>query len=441
MRVSFSVAFVSAAFLVGFVACGGSVKSSGGAPELSDDAGSDVPAEAGVPFCNGGPLCMPDASAPPPPTPVDSNYPTSHSPIPPVTYNGGNILDTPKIVTVTFDGDALRDVVEAFDDVITTTPWWTAVASEYCDTRPLCIGQGTSGGHVHVTASPATNYDDTSQNTSSGLKIYIDQQIQSGLFPAPDAETLYVLYFPETTKISLDGSASCDTFGGYHNAMQSTPPGMTAPVTFAYAVLPRCSGSKSDLTFAASHEVVESATDPFISPDGQSYYAFGSTSDAWDIVGGGEVGDRCVDYSGQGQDSYQESGYTVQRTWSNKAAAASHDPCVPAPAVTDQPYFNMAPGGGDILTMTVGQTVTAELTAFSDGPLDPFTVEASETSEFLGLSDVLVLTLDQTTMQNGQVAHLTVNLQSPPTQGTATFVVTSTSGNISHDWSFIVQTM
>ena len=68
---------------------------------------------------------------------------------------------------------------------------------------------------------------------------------------------------------------------------------------------------------------------------------------------GGEVGDLCVSY--RGDDSYTESGYVVQRSWSNKAAAASHNPCVPAPDPSSQPYFNVAPGSNqDQIQLKVG---------------------------------------------------------------------------------------
>ena len=372
--------------------------------------------------------------------------PTSTSktevPEPDVTYNGGNILDAPKIVTVTFDGDAMRDTMEAFDDVITTTAWWDAVSPEYCDSRGKCIGHGTSGGHVHVSTPPAGSYDDTAGNGTSSLKTYIDAQIQSGLFPAPDENTLYVIFFPSTTSISLDGDTSCQTFGGYHNAMSSTPPEAGGPVQFTYAILPRCSGSQSDLTLSTSHEIIEAATDPFITTNAMGYYAYGSATDAWDYTGGGgEVGDRCFDLTGQADDTYDESSYVVQRSWSNAAAKASHDPCVPAPSPKTTPYFNMAPKGSDMLTMAVGDSQVIELTAFSDAPMGTFAIDAIEISDYVGLTNVLGLTLDETGVQNGQKAHLTVELQSSPSQGYAIFIVTSTSGAQQHSWSFLVQSM
>jgi hypothetical protein len=411
-----------------FGACGGGAK--------------PPPAEDNDPTVDSGVVTPVDAGPPKPPNPVDPHYPAAHTPLPPVTYNGGNILDVPKIVTVTFDGDDLRSTAEAFDDVITTTAWWDAVSPEYCDSRGKCIGHGSSGGHVHVSTPPEAGYDDTAGNGTSSLKTYIDSQIQSGLFPAPDENTIYVIYFPSTTTITLDGAKSCEVFGGYHNAMTTMPPEAGGPVQFAYAIIPRCTVSQDDLTVSASHEIIEAATDPFITPTADGYYAYGSDTSAWDFAGGGgEVGDRCFDVTGMSDDTYMESGFLVQRTWSNAAAKASHDPCVPAPSPKTTPYFNVAPKGSDMLTMAVGDTKVIELTAFSDGPTGTFAIDTMELSEFFGVPNVLGLSLDETGVQNGQKAHLTVELQGTPSLGYATFLVTSRSGVQQHAWSFLVQTM
>jgi hypothetical protein len=413
-------------------ACGGAIRPG----SAEDDAGT---ADSGRPTLVDSGVVTFDAHGPNPPSNV---YPAAHQPIPEVTYNGGNILANPNIVTVTFDGDVLRSMVEAFDDLITTTPWWDAVSSEYCDSRKKCIGHGQGGSYARIAANPGVSFTDSASGGQSTLQTYIDARIQDGSFPPPQTDTLYVIYLPTTTKVDLDGSQSCREFGGYHNAMSSTPPGGAGPVQFAYAILPRCSGSKDELTFAASHEIIEAATDPYLSPTAQTYDGFGSQTDAWDYVGGGgEVGDRCVDFSGSGQDRYTESGYIVQRSWSNAAAKASHDPCVPAPAPSQQPYFNVAPSVSDMLVMQVGQTQTVQLTAFSDQPTAPFSVDSTELTSFFGGSNVLDITLDEAQVQNGQKVNMTITLNANPSQGFAGFTVNSSLNGITHTWSFLVTTM
>ncbi len=370
-----------------------------------------------------------DERAPNPPSNV---FPALHGPIPPVTYQGGNILASPRIVTITFDGDTQRGALEAFGDVITTTAWWDAVASEYCDSRGSCIGHGSGGSYGRIAKAPSTYLTDSSLSDSS-LQTYVAARIKDGTIPAPETDALYMIYPPSSTIVDVDGAQSCQDFLAYHSMMQVTPPGSTVPVELAYAVIPRCSSSLHALTVIASHEMIEAATDPY------PYTSFGSRDDAWDfLTGGGEVADRCVDGATNGQNTYEESGYLVQRSWSNAAAKASHDPCVPAPPRVSQPYFNMAASVSDRLVLTPGQTKTLELIAFSDHPAPPFHVSVMEVADLFGSTNVLDVSLDQSSMQNGQKATLTVKLHQDAGPYSTAFRVTSTLGQLSHTWSFTV---
>jgi hypothetical protein len=361
-------------------------------------------------------------------------------PIPEVTYNGGNILDAVQIVTVTFDGDAERTQLETFGSMISSTPWWDQVTNGYCDARGKCIGHGSSAGTVHLPATAAgSSYDDTSQATTSTLKSFIDGNITSKAFPAPTANTLYMIYFPSTTTVTLDGAQSCMQFGGYHNATTATSNG----VTFAYAVIPRCSSDEGELTLSASHELIEAATDPFISSNpNDPYSGYGSMSSAWDVLSGGEVGDRCFSsLSDPSESEYTESGFVVQRSFSNVAAKANHDPCVPAPSPSTQPYFNVAPRGGDVINLAVGAKTTIEVDAFSDGPMSPVQFGVQEVTQYTmgGGSNVLALSADQSELAIGGKANVTVTLNSSPSSGFATFVLVAQSGQKQHFWPIVVQ--
>lgn len=374
------------------------------------------------------------------PTPVpDPSYPTTHAPIPLLRYAHGNVLDAPKLVTVTFDDDPSRDFLERFGDTITTTPWWDAVSAGYCDDRPRCVGHGSGGGHVRTTSPGATLADRAGNGTQTQVKQYIATQIQGGSFPAPDANTIYMLYTPDSVQVSLDGKRQCIDFGAYHGSMTMTPPGAASPVTFAYAVIPRCSNADSVVTFGASHELIEAATDPVFDDAAMVQTGWTSTKDAWDALAGGEVADRCFDLERKGRDVYREGPYTVTRSFSNQQAALSHDPCVPAPTPDKLPYFNVAPEYGDVLTMKVGDTVQMPVVAFTDAPLPPFAVDAVEQSGQLGVVDVLTLSLDRATAQNGQELSVTITLNASPAIGFAPFEIRSTLGPFQHHWQVIVQ--
>ena len=286
-------------------------------------------------------------------------YPSTHHPIPQIDYNGGAIIQHVRLVTVTFTGDTHRDALRGFDHIITGTGWWTQTAEGYCvdgGAHAGCVGGGSAtapeGGAWLPDGSTADAgdgyldvelaYDFPSQGIAdSDIQTWLAGHIVAGDFPAPDDQTLYALYFPKTTHIQLDPqTASCLQFGAYHDSAPVQYDGGT-PFLAAYAVMPYCDYGQGDLfnynqvTLSASHEFAEAVTDPHPNRD-TAYYLQGN--DAWLgalSYGGGECGDMCTYVA---DDSYDESGYNVQRIWSNQAAAQSKQPCQPF----DRPYFAAA---------------------------------------------------------------------------------------------------
>jgi hypothetical protein len=402
-------------------------------PDASDEDGSEPSPDddAGQTTTDAGTSDSPSAKD----VAVDMNvpgYPAVHPPLPLETYQGGPLLLHPKIVTISFAGDdtTLIGRFEQFGDTITSTPWWTAVTDGYCLTGgSQCIGVGSGGGHVRLTTAATSFY------TDNDIQAFIQARVADGTFPAPTADTLYTLYFPSGVSIELMGTRSCVSggFGGYHNSTTVTPPA-GGSMEIAYAVIPRCEPDpqsglslEQETTISTSHEFIEAATDshPLNTP------SYTITDEAWSVLGG-EVGDVCVDLGQGGDDQYTESGFVVQRTWSNKAAQASHDPCVPAPA--GLPYFNVAPESNRI-AVTVGNTAKVKVTGFSDYPLAPWTIKTLELDQALGLgSNVLSLSLDKPSLANGDTATLSVTLNSNPSQGAAIFAIISQSGTHAHFW-------
>jgi len=138
-----------------------------------------------------------------------------------------------------------------------------------------------------------------------------------------------------------------------------------------------------------------------------------------------------VSITGQGDDEYRESDHVVQRTWSNAAAKAGHDPCVPAPPPSQKPYFNASPKNGDVVTLAVGKTTTIVVDAFSDGPLASWETGVQEVTQAIGGTNVLEISMMEQTLSNGQQGHISVTLKATPSQGAAAFWITSQSGE--HD--------
>jgi hypothetical protein len=364
--------------------------------------------------------------------PLEAGPPT---PVPTVQYLGGPILSSPSIVTVTFQGDdaSLVGRFQQFDDTITSTAWWKAVSSEYC-VQPAgspCVGPGTGGGHV-VLPTAASGYTDSIKGGDSTIRALITASVAAGSLPAPDAQTLYVLYLPAGTTVLLDGYASCapSSFASYHDIVGVTPPdaGPGATTNVAYAVVPRCSSAEAAMTVAASHEIVEAATDP--SPENDP--AFQLTDMVWTAFGP-EVADVCaaVDVSLVTTDS----SFSVQRSWSNASATAGHDPCVPIDP--GEVYFNVAPEQGtETVALAVGQSATVILYPFADGPAST----SWQLSAVASSGSPLGFSVQPATVTAGTRAILTVTLQSSPALGVdQLYGLISQSPTDTHVWPMIVQ--
>lgn len=369
------------------------------------------------------------------------SYPASHTAMPLVDYNGGRILQNPKIVTITFAGDdtTLVPRLQQFGDVITTTPWWTAVSAEYCQqpNDSPCIGQGSSGGHVVVGNPPLTDYTDSSTGGPSTIQDFIKQHVVGGGdggaaadFPTPDSNTLYVLYFPANVTVTLDGSASCSSFGAYHNTM-TLPDKDANPIAVPYAIIPRCDTKESVTTVSASHEIIEAATDPDIGENHLSYYML---NQLW-AVAGGEVGNLCEGFGSSGTTTV-ESTFVVQRSWSNKSAAAGNDPCVPIPA--SEVYFNAAPRQAKVVLAKAGASAVLDIDAFSSGPTAPWALSAFDFAAFQSGNSILSFSFDKTSVQNGDHVRLTITATAPVV-GSDEFSIQSKDGNgARHSWPVLV---
>ena len=201
-----------------------------------------------------------------------------------------------------------------------------------------------------------------------------------------------------------------------------------------------------------SHEWIEAATDPLLTSGGTftltggpnaAFYAPDGDHQVWSLLGGGEAGDLCEPEYPQSNFTPVDIGHSVQRTWSNASAAASHDPCVPAPTA---PFFDSAPVLDETVTFTsgftgtvttkgvtipIGQSKTIEVDLFSDGDTGgPWTVEALDVLSTYygsyGLAQTLDFAWDQTSGQNGDKLALTITVsKASPLGGAHAFMIVS----------------
>src|SRR5207249_3243673 len=133
-----------------------------------------------------------------------------------------------------------------------------------------------------------------------------------------------------------------------------------------YAVVPACSSGANALAYVevgASHELIEAATDPLPLTDPE--WALIDPANPWTVLAG-EVADFCeiVSY-------VQDSGYVLQRSWSNAAARAGTDPCVPAPS---RPFYDTSTTPSTVQHVAAGASVTFTLRGFSEAPTADWTL-------------------------------------------------------------------
>jgi hypothetical protein len=396
-----------------------------------------------------------------------------HPRMPILVDQSGPVNAAPVITEVTFSSTYTNNVsdLDAFMTGLWALPYWSAATSEYGVAAP------TVKNAQHLAEAAPGN------TTDAAIKTWLANKIQTGAtgFTNASNNSLFVLFYPSTTTISKGaGSKSCQAFGGYHGSTTVTVGGNTIYPT--YAVIPECvasvdaGGAQATLdetTAAASHEMVEAVTDPYVDRQTTPISAwvgtttFASSVDpyaAWPygIVGSYgllEDGDMCESF---GSSFFTPTGfaYMVQRTWSNAAVRAGKDPCAPyhtgetayflAQPVFDPnfaadeamsppvylPQVSFAGGSGTTqgVSIAVGSSATVPLILWSDAPVAaPWTVTARDVSDPTGATTYLTLALDKSTGNNGDTIHLTITVNSADTNiGGEAFVVTSTDGVLRH---------
>jgi hypothetical protein len=411
-------------------------------PDAGDDA---APPDAGPDVDNGAP---------------STDYPAPHAPLPQlVNASKGPVLTAPKVYLVFYPSYALEPDLQAFAQAMTTTTYWSAVTSEYG------VGALSYGGTIDLTDTPPQKISQTD------IQTWVASEIDSGAFGTPDPQAIYTIVYPSTTTVSqpnpvspLFGTVdSCKAFLGYHDNT-SAAAGDAGATSYAYAVIPTC-GTINSLTETLSHEWVEAATDPLLTSAGTftltggpnaAYYGPDADHLIWAILGGGEAGDLCVPEGSGVFVSPSDLNHYVQRTWSNAAAQASHDPCVPEPAgaffdsapVLDETVTFSSSFTGSVttkgVTIPVGQSKTIEVDLFSDGDTGGnWQVSAYDVlSTFYGsygLPQTLDFAWDRTAGRNGEKLHLTITVSTASVVGGAhAFMVVSKLGNRMTAWPGLV---
>ena len=359
-----------------------------------------------------------------------------HGTAPQLVKMTGNVLTAPKVVPIFFQNDqTMQSTIEQFLHQLAGSSYWTAAAHEY------------GVGDLAVGATIVTS--DTPPTTDTALTSWLQGHFngQNGWPSSPDPQTIYSVFLPAGVVLQGQGGNSCEAYYAYHDELALT--GTKKPII--YALMPRCMDmhmTPVDIqTTSLSHELLEAATDPLVETGG----AFGNMDNdhmIWAYTPGAEVGDLCeyVDAA------YQKlvGNFLVQRSWSNAAAMAGHDPCVPAlpgafegaaPMLTETMPIDGP--GGQVMTkgvqVGIGASKTIDVQFYSDAESGTFTITADDAAGFFGGTPELQLTLDKTIGKNGDVAHLTIKRLATGQSPGSEFVISVKAADnsvVSQWWGF-----
>jgi hypothetical protein len=291
--------------------------------------------------------------------------------LPQVIDVGGTFLVSPKVQPILYASDTGATDILAFLQELATTSYWAQTTSEY-GVGPLMVLPPVMLSDPAPTSVTDAMLEASLADSTSGA---------NPAWGAADPSTIYLFVLPEGTIESDSEGACCTDYDGYH--YQTNVGVGSNTVTVPYALSCACPGFDgpkiSDLqerTVDMSHELVESATDPF--PDRDPAYTQEDDADiVWTLVTDGEVADMC-EFNDDANVIPPGSTYMIQRSWSNAAAARLENPCVPV--ITTTPYFNSFPQLGSIsydaghlttqgIEIPLGQSQTIDVALLGGAPV------------------------------------------------------------------------
>jgi hypothetical protein len=238
-------------------------------------------------------------------------------------YYGGPVLTKVKVVTVIWGGKVNKTTISNIG------PFYTGILNstfidqlaQYATNRTGVNGHagtnqtvGRGSYHGQFTITPANK---STTLTDAAVQKELKAQIAARHLPAADLRTLYMVYFPAGTSISVGGLASCNQFSAYHSASVTNT---AAAKNMFYGIFPDCGAGFSHLTVASSHELAEAVSDAIPTPGSHPAYP-----QAWNTKNGFEVADLCERVSATTLKVGAKS-YSVTKVFLNSTKACSKGP-------------------------------------------------------------------------------------------------------------------
>jgi hypothetical protein len=305
--------------------------------------------------------------------------------------HSGKVLAHPVLVTITFDDDTFSPMWKTLGDEIVASPWLTTVGADYG------VSTGSHAGMFSVGPAPTSI-------TGATIESTIIAKITDGTLPAPDAsgdQHVYTLYVPRKVTLGSD----LQNIYGYHSTITAKG------VTVAYAAILDPTWNTNEvpgITSTVAHELVEAATDPF-NPPNDGWYTDPALPDPWWLIMG-EDGDLC-----DGEALITSGSFKVQRIYSNTAAAAGKNPCVPEDP--DDSWYDVSADPTTMPTIPAGGSATFTLTGWSTSQIPDWSLQAF-TADYSDLMDTdMNPTFSATMINNGKTVTLTLHAPATATSG------------------------
>ena len=291
-------------------------------------------------------------------------------------------------------------------------------------------------GPARVEATVVLPSEAAPRLTSDDLETWIAAQLDGShpLWGPVDATTLrsriFIGFAPAGTTITYGPATSCVDYQSY-DAGVTLPSGAVAH----YVVVPRCPSPRGVTqaewtSLAAISSVIDRIGNPTPSRASTetAWAGFGVSQGGFAFGGAGLAGVCSQAVVGSDRSfTWPVNGLPlVPRSWSNAAANAYHDPCVPAPA---GPYFVSVPVATDSLTLPTGEKIqgvlvpaggskTIDVRLLSDAPTGPWWVSTQLLD--LGLpragTSGFSFRWDWPVGKDGDTLHLTISAPTPPRQ-------------------------
>ncbi len=353
-----------------------------------------------------------------------TTYPAFRPTMPRLEHGRLPAIAAPVVVPVYFAGETERDTIDTSLAKWIASPYFAASVREYG------VARGSLGSSIALGESAAPAW--TLADIDAWLAAKLDGT-HPELGPV-DATTLaskvFVLFYPSSSVVRLpSGATSCDDFPAAHF-------GVTLPsgATVTYAIIPRCPAAPGTtaletLTASTTSQIVSAITNPISSSTSteHGWAGFDAEHAAFALIGGGEVGTACASYK---PITPPDLGVAIARTWSNAAAAAYEEPCLPArdaqpyfaaaPVVSDQVHLHGAPVAG--VKVPLGATVKVPLDLFSAAP-----TSGAWTVNVTGIASGFHASVEPGTGANGDVLEVSIHNEKA-TSPTVLLVVSTLAG-------------